>query len=170
MTVIRGRPQMSCWKGLASDQTGVDCSGRRRMLSLLLSQFSFMACVWKRSNSPRFKIAEYRGGSPPRSRLHRGLPRCRHQPQYTDRTRAAKPTPFCHGLQSKHWPATAPVRSTLADRQGQRTAGRQSHVPSRDHLRAGLPQPGAFYQHVRQFSRHHAGRLPRAALMWRGVG
>jgi hypothetical protein len=44
-------------EGLASDQIGVDCSGRRRMLSLLLSQFPFMASVlktikFKRSDAP----------------------------------------------------------------------------------------------------------------------
>src|SRR5262245_38108976 len=54
MTVIRGRPQMSCQRGLASKRKGVDCSGWRRMLSLLLSQFPFMASVWKRSNSQYF--------------------------------------------------------------------------------------------------------------------
>jgi hypothetical protein len=37
--------------GLASDHKGVDCFGRRRMLSLLLSHHSFMASAWKRSNS-----------------------------------------------------------------------------------------------------------------------
>src|ERR1700730_11954873 len=40
MTVIRGHPQMSWRRGLASDQTGVDRSGWRRMLSLLLSHRS----------------------------------------------------------------------------------------------------------------------------------
>src|SRR5215475_12635919 len=43
MTVILGRPQMSCQRGLASDRIGVDRSGWRRMLSLLLSHRSFVA-------------------------------------------------------------------------------------------------------------------------------
>jgi hypothetical protein len=43
MTVIQGRPQMSCEGELASKRKGVDYSGRHRMLSLLLSQFPFMA-------------------------------------------------------------------------------------------------------------------------------
>ena len=38
-------------EGFASKLEGVDCPGWRRMLSLLLSQRSSMASVWKRSNS-----------------------------------------------------------------------------------------------------------------------
>jgi len=48
--------------------TGVDRSGWRRMLSLLLSQRSFMATVWKRSN-PQYLTARFRDHTARQNRI-----------------------------------------------------------------------------------------------------
>jgi hypothetical protein len=51
MTLIRERPQTSRSGGLARDRKSVDHCGWRRMLSLLLSHFPFMASVWRNTVS-----------------------------------------------------------------------------------------------------------------------